>query len=326
MLVSIAGDDGDSQAFVNAIENDAELRDQIELRFANREQTSERITDAHILACGGISSEALAAGHNLRWLAFWSAGLDGKITSEMTNRNLLVTNASGVHGPNIAEHVLAWMLMFTREMPFYLRQQIAGNYGGGDNSGRAGANELTGQTLGIVGLGRIGEALTQRAKSFDMRVVGTKRNPTASYESAIHPDAVYAPEELPRLLAESDHVCVCLPHTPETEHTINAKMLAYMKSTAYFYNIGRGKVVDEAALVAALQNGKIAGAGLDVFETEPLPAESPLWKMENVLITPHVSGATPHYFSRFAAQFAANLKRYQNREPLQNLYDPQKGY
>ena len=326
VLVSMAEDDGDSQAFVNAIENDAELRDRIELRFANREQTLERIADAQIAACGGISNEALAAANNLRWLAFWSAGLDGKITPEMTNRNLIVTNASGVHGPNIAEHVMAWMLMFTREMPFYLRHQIAGNYVRGDNAKRAGAGELTGQTLGIVGLGRIGEALTRRAKSFDMRVVATKRNPAARYESAIAPDAIYSPEELPRLLAESDHVCVCLPYTPETEHIINAGTLACMKPTALLYNIGRGKVVDEAALVAALQKGTIAGAGLDVFETEPLPADSLLWTMENVLITPHVSGVTPYYFSRFAAMFAANLKRYLNREPLQNLYDPQKGY
>ncbi len=326
VLVSMAEDDGDAQAFVRAIEGDAELRDRTELRFARREETSAKIADAQIVVCGSIAPEALAAANDLRWLAFWSAGLDGKITPEMTNRHLLITNASGVHGPNIAEHVLAWMLMFTREMPFYLRQQIQSQWEREGNAQRIGAGELAGQTLGIVGLGRIGEALTQRAKSFEMRVVATKRDPNARYESAIAPDAVYLPEELPRLLAESDHVCICLPHTPETEHLINAEALAFMRPTAYLYNIGRGKVVDEAALVAALQGGKIAGAGLDVFEAEPLPAESPLWQMENVLITPHVSGVTPRYFSRFAAQFAANLKRYLNREPLQNLYDPLKGY
>ena len=327
VLVSMAEDDGDAQAFVNAIENDAELRDRIELRFANREQTAERIADAQIAACGGISSEALAAANNLRWLAFWSAGLDGKITPEMTNRNLLDYERKrgsrpeyrGTrHGVDADVHPRNAVLSArTNQRELRSRQQFAK---------RAGAGELTGQTLGIVGLGRIGEALTRRAKSFDMRVVATKRNPQARYESAIAPDAIYSPEELPRLLAESDHVCVCLPHTPETEHIINAEALAFMKPTAILYNIGRGKVVDEAALVAALQNGTIAGAGLDVFETEPLPADSLLWKMENVLITPHVSGVTPHYFTRFAAMFAANLKRYLNREPLQNLYDPQKGY
>ena len=325
-LVSLAEDDGEAKHFRDAIAGDAELRDQIELRFANREQILARIADAPIFVGGGISSEALAAANNLRWLAFWSAGLDGKITPEMTNRHLLITNASGVHGPNIAEHVLAFMLMFTREMPFHLRQQIQSKWEREGNAQRVMAGELSGQTLGIVGLGRIGEALTQRAKAFEMRVVATKRDPTARYEAAVKPDAIYASEELPRLLAESDHVCICLPLTPETHHLFNAETIALMKPTACLYNIGRGKIVDEAALISALQNGKIAGAGLDVFETEPLPADSPLWQMENVLITPHVSGGTPHYFSRFAAIFAANLKRYLNREPLQNLYDPQKGY
>ena len=326
VLVSMTESEPEARHFRDAIANDAELRDAIELRFAEREQIPEQIADAPIFVCGGISSEALAAANNLRWLAFWSAGLDGKITLEMTNRHLLITNASGVHGPNIAEHVLAFMLMFTREMPFYTRQQIAGKYDRGEYPKRSGAGELSGQTLGIVGLGRIGEALTQRAKAFEMRVVATKRDPNSRYEAAIQPDAIYAAEELPRLLAESDHICNCLPYTPETEHLFNAEAFAQMKPTAYFYNIGRGKTVDEAALVAALQSEKIAGAGLDVFETEPLPADSPLWQMENVIITPHVSGGTPHYFPRFAAIFAANLKRYLNREPLENLYHPQKGY
>ena len=326
ILVSMAETEPEAKHFADVVENDAELRDRIELRFASREEMPKRIMDAQILVCGGVSAEALAAANNLRWLAFWSAGLDGKITPEMTNRHLLITNASGVHGPNIAEHVLAFMLMFTREMPFYLRQQIARRYDRGEYPKRSHATELSGQTLGIVGLGRIGEALTRRAKAFEMRVVATKRNPTARYEAEIKPDAIYAPEELPRLLAESDHVCNCLPHTPETEHLFNTAAFAQMKLTAYFYNIGRGKTVDETALIAALQTEQIAGAGLDVFETEPLPADSPLWQMENVIITPHVSGGTPHYFSRFAAIFAANLKRYLNREPLQNLYDAQKGY
>ena len=129
-----------------------------------------------------------------------------------------------------------------------------------------------------------------------MRVVATKRDPNARYEADVVPDAIYPSEDLPRLLAESDHVCIALPYTAETHHLFDANMIAQMKPTAYLYNIGRGKIVDENALIEALSAGKIAGAGLDVFETEPLPTDSPLWKMENVILTPHTSGGTPNYF------------------------------
>jgi phosphoglycerate dehydrogenase-like enzyme len=159
-----------------------------------------------------------------------------------------------------------------------------------------------------------------------MRVVAMKRDPQARYAAEIVPDALYPPEALPRLLAESDHVCITLPYTPETHHLFDAARLAQMKPGAYLYNIARGKIIDEEPLIAALQSGTLAGAGLDVFETEPLPADSPLWRMENVLITPHVSGNTPHYFHRVAALFAANLKRYLHGEPLRNLYDAARGY
>ena len=326
VVVGMGGDDKEAQAFRAMQESDAVLRERIELRFANREEMPTVIADAEVVACGSLAPEALAAAKNLKWLAYWSAGLDGKISPEIAARNLLITNASGVHGPNIAEHVLAWMLMFTREMPFHLRQQIAGKWEREGNQQRIWASELSGQTLGIVGLGRIGEALTKRAKSFAMHVVATKRDIHARYAPDIAPDRLYAPEQLPAMLAECDHICICLPLTPETHHLFDAELLSHIKPSAYLYNIGRGKIVDESALIAALQNGSLAGAGLDVFETEPLPAESPLWQMENVLITPHTAGITPYYFQRFADIFAANLKRYLNHEPLQNLYDPQRGY
>ena len=218
------------------------------------------------------------------------------------------------------------MLMFTRELHLHMRAQVAGEWGRTSSFPRRGADELTGQTLGIVGLGRIGEALTRRARGCEMRVVATKRDPGARYEASVVPDALYSPEELPRLLAESDHVCIALPYTEETHHLFNAATIAHMKPSAYLYNIGRGRIVDELALTTALRENRIAGAGLDVFETEPLPADSPLWGMENVILTPHVSGATPYYFTRFAALFTDNLRRYLDDRPLQNLYDPQRGY
>ncbi len=334
VLVLLAPDDADAQTFRQAMDADENLRDQIELRFSRSEDADSQLADADIAVCGNLSPEQLERAENLKWIAFWSAGMDGKYTPQLAARNLILTNASGVHGPNIAEHVMMFMLMFTRNEPFYFRRQLEGEWKR-DNWGqekwnrqprRSAAEELTGQTLGIVGLGRIGESLAVRAKAFDMRVIATKRNPNERYDAQVPVDAVYGMDDLPRLLSESDHICVTIPHTPQTHHFISAEMLAHCKPSAYIYNIGRGSTIDEAALAAALEQGKLAGAGLDVFETEPLPAESPLWKMDNVILTPHVSGITPFYFKRFAELFLANLRQFLSSEPLQNVFDPIKGY
>jgi len=326
VLVLMAKEDADAQAFREAIEADPKLRERVELRFGKEEDAMRQAPEAEIVVCGALPPALLEAATQLRWVSFYSAGLDGKITPELAARNLKLTNASGVHGPNIAEHVMAFMLMFTRRMPFHLRAQVEGKWDRPPGSRSIGADELTGKTLGIVGLGRIGEALTIRAKAFGMRVVATKRDPGKRYEADIVPDALYPQTELPQLLAESDHVCVAVPYTSDTHHLLDAPMLAHIKPGAYLYNIARGKIIDETALIAALQSGALAGAGLDVFEIEPLPADSPLWQMENVIITPHTSGITPYYFARAAEIFADNLHRYLDNELLHNLYDPQRGY
>jgi phosphoglycerate dehydrogenase-like enzyme len=277
--------------------------------------------DAEIVCCGRIPDPILRNAEKLRWISFWSAGMDGKATPELLERGLLLTNASGVHGANIAEHVMAWMLMFSRGMHLFTRAQAQKVW-----RGDVRLNELTGQTLGIVGLGRIGEALAFRAQAFGMKVIAVKRNPQARYDRALSLDAVTGLESLPTLLTESDHVCIALPYTPETHHLFNAERLAQMKQTAFLYNIARGKIVDEVALVAALQEGRLAGAGLDVFEQEPLSAESALWDMENVLITPHVAGTTPFYFERTADLFWKNVARYLAHQPLENLFERKRGY
>jgi D-2-hydroxyacid dehydrogenase (NADP+) len=186
--------------------------------------------------------------------------------------------------------------------------------------------ELTGKTIGIVGLGRVGEALAVRAGSFGLRVIAAKRDVSIRHDQSIIPDALYRPEQLPEMLSKSDHVCITMPYTRETHHLFDEGMLAHMKASAYLYNASRGKIIDEQALVAALKNGRLRGAGLDVFETEPLSADSHLWEMENVIITPHVAGFTPHYFARAAALLADNLERFIEGRPLKNLYDPQRGY
>ena len=325
VLVALGADDPDAQAYRDAILPDSNLGDRIDLRFGRGDELAAHLPEAEVVVCGNLSPEQVSAAPNLRWISYWSAGMDGKATPQIRERGLLLTNASGVHGANIAEHVLCFMLMFTRRIDVHFRSQLAGRWERGLPANKAGASELTGQTLGIAGLGRIGEALASRAKAFGMRVVAVKRDPSVRHGAAPI-DGLYRLDEIPRLLAESDHVCIALPYTPETHRLFDAKMLSHCKANAYLYNIARGKIVDEPALIDALTSGGLAGAGLDVFETEPLPENSPLWKLPNVLITPHTSGITPYYYPRAASLFAENLKRYLRGDRLNNLYDPARGY
>jgi D-2-hydroxyacid dehydrogenase (NADP+) len=309
--------------FREAIESNLKLQSQVELRFAPAEDAFDAIQEAEVVECLKLPAELLAAAPNLRWASFWSAGLDKRITPEMEARGLLVTSASGVHGPNIAEQVMAYMLMFTRRISYYMRSQIAGQWTHGKDMT---FEELTGKTLGIVGLGHIGRTLATRALSFGMRIVATKRDTSNASKESFPLEAMYPAEDLPKMVERCDHVCIAVPYTRETHHLFDADLLSHMKSTAYLYNISRGKIVDEQALIEALEAGRLRGAGLDVFETEPLGQDSPLWAMENVIITPHIAGFTPYYFARVAALFADNLERYLEGQPLQNLYDPQRGY
>ncbi|MBC7527590.1 MAG: D-2-hydroxyacid dehydrogenase [Chthonomonadaceae bacterium] len=327
VLIQLEESGQDAETFRKAVLSDPALDEKVELRFLNGEDDFKRaIRGAEIVVCGNMPEDVLSNAVRLKWVSFWSAGLDHKITSALREHSPLITNASGVHAANIAEHVLMFMLMFNRRMNLHFRDQLESKWGHDFDARATGADELTGRTLGIIGLGRIGEALAKRAKAFEMQVIATKRDLSSRHSEEVELDAVYPASDLSRLLSEADHVCLTVPHTPETHHLINADNLALMKPTAYFYNIGRGKCVDEAALIRALQTGMIAGAGLDVFETEPLPSESPLWKMENVLITPHNSGLTPYYFSRAAVLFVENLKRYLADEPLKNRYEEKRGY
>jgi D-2-hydroxyacid dehydrogenase (NADP+) len=309
--------------FQEAIEGNPRLRDRVELRFARAEERIVAIKDAEVVVCGRLSPELIASASELRWVSFWIAGLDKQVTPELKARNVFITNASGVHAPNIAEQIITYILMFTRRMPYYMRAQMARKWA---HDQVISFEELTGKTLAIVGLGRVGEALAVRAGSFGMRVIAAKRDVSSRHDQSIIPDALYRPEQLPEMLSKSDHVCITMPYTRQTHHLFDEDMLAHMKASAYLYNVSRGKIIDEQALIAALKKGKLRGAGLDVFGTEPLSTDSRLWEMENVIITPHVAGFTPHYFARAAALLADNLERFIEGRPLKNLYDPQRGY
>jgi phosphoglycerate dehydrogenase-like enzyme len=329
ILIDLPPDSPDAAYFRAAL---ARFEGRVALTFAAGEGAADgadfarALAGADIAVTAALSDDELASAPRLRWLSSVAAGLDEIITPALLARGIAITNASGVHGPNIAEHVMAMMLMFTRGMPRLFRAQLARRWERDLKSRSGGPGELTGKTLLIVGLGRIGEAIALRARPFGVHIVGLKRDPSNRHDDGVTVDELLGLDALDDALPRADHVCVTVPLTRETHHLMDARRIARLRAGAYLYNISRGAVIDEPALVDALRAGKLAGAGLDVFEEEPLPATSPLWEMETVILTPHVSGMTPLYYQRTAALFAENLDRFLSGQPLENRFDPARGY
>ncbi len=263
--------------------------------------------------------QALAeAAPQLRWLQLTSAGLDRAARSGLIESDLMVTNASGLHATPIGEYVLLSMLMFCKGGHRFVRAQDRGEWV------RYMPQELYGKTVGVVGLGHIGEEVARLSKAFGCRVLATRRSVTERADSDI--GTLLPPGELPALLAESDFVVLAVPLTEETRGLIGEAELRQMKASAVLINIARGAVVDQEALIRALKDGEIAGAGLDVFDQEPLAEDSELWGMENVIMSPHISGGTEIYNQRAVGIFCDNLRRYLAGERLMNLADPERGY
>ncbi|MBN1139943.1 MAG: D-2-hydroxyacid dehydrogenase [Anaerolineae bacterium] len=291
--------------------------------------------DAEILYTFHLPPNALDLAPRLRWVQLHSAGADHLLDHPIMSSDVLVTTTSGIHATPIAEYVLASILAYRWQVPLWTRCQREGRWPS-DRWNLFARPELRGSTLGVVGYGSIGREVGRLAKAFGMRVLAARRSTgradqgyavdgTGDPDGTI-PERFYAPGALQAMLAECDYVVVALPLTAATRHTIGEPELRAMKPSAYLVNIARGGLIDEAALVRALREGWIGGAGLDVFETEPLPPDSPLWELDNALISPHVAGFTPHYDKRAVTLFAGNLSRYLAGLPLQNQVDKKKGY
>lgn len=277
----------------------------------------ELAPQAEIMVGWNVPREAVQRARKLRWIHSTAAGVDQLLHPDVLEREIAVTSSSGIHQP-LVEHVFALMLALVRRIQIAIRNQARGRWERREAMG----DEVRGKTLGILGLGTIGVEIAEKARVFGMRVIGTKRTPA----SLPHVDRVYPPEELREVLRASDVLVIALPLTPDTRHLIGEPELRAMRRTAFLINIGRGAIVDEAALVRALRDGWIGGAGLDVFEREPLPADSPLWGMEHVIVTPHVSGAWPGYLDAAVPLLCDNLRRYLAGTPMRNLVDKQRGY
>lgn len=275
-------------------------------------------TDAEVVAAFPMRMPEISILPRIRWLHSFSAGVDKILTPEVAHSSVVLTNSSGIHATPIAEHIMALCLMFARGFVKAAHAQQKAEWKK-DNTLR----ELRDSRVLIVGLGAIGRETARLAHQFGARVDATSRS---GKDKPDFVERLEKAEQLDALLPEADFVVITLPGTPETEHIFNASKFALMKQSAVLINIGRGSIVHEADLIDALQEGVIAGAGLDVFEKEPLPAESPLWHMENVVVTPHHSGLSHRYMDRAIERFCDNLRAYLAGDPLPNEVDKRLGY
>jgi len=277
----------------------------------------EEVGDADILF-GRLNPEMFKVAKKLRWNQTPMAGLERYMFPELIESDIIITNVAGIYNEEIATHVFALITAFSRGLHRLIRCQDQEIWERHENIETV---PLLNKTLGVIGLGGIGTEVARRGAAFRMRVVATRAHPEEGKPSFV--DKLWGPDGLHCLLEESDFVVVCTPHTPETEKMLRSEELRVMKKTAFLINIGRGAVVDLDDLTEALRNGDIAGAGLDVFEKEPLPMGHPLWKMKNVIITPHsaAAGLGPVYQERRVDIFLDNLRRFTEGKSLVNVVD-----
>jgi phosphoglycerate dehydrogenase-like enzyme len=258
------------------------------------------------------------ASTKVRWVHSRSAGLDKVLFPELVQSPVPLTNGSGVFSPSLGEFALAAILYFAKDFRRMIRNQEAGRWE------QFLVEEIAGQTVGIVGYGDIGRAVASRVHAMGMRVLALKRHAPASPDPFI--DQFFKPEELSQLLAQCDYVVVAAPLTPETHHMISDAAFAAMKPNAVVINIGRGPVIHQAALVRALAAGSIKGAGLDVFEQEPIPSGDPIYKFENVLLSPHCADQTKDWLNQAMRFFLGQYERFSNGQPLENIVEKHLGY
>ena len=304
-----------------------ELAPEMELLVTEGRDELEAALPRIEIAARRFPHDLIPRASSLRWMQQWGAGTDWLMRyPQVAQVDFVLTNASGVHAIPISEHILSLLLAFGRQLDLAIRAQVRREWrqpqGMNGDPGRP-VFELAGKTMLVIGVGAIGARTAEVAAALGMRVWGVRRDPTIAVP---HVEAIHGSERLPELLPGADFVVLTVPLTRETRGMIGEPELHAMKPSAYIVNIGRGATIQQPALVRALQEGWIAGAGLDVFEREPLPADSPLWEMENVIVTAHYSGRTPRYEERAMSIFLDNLQRYVEGKPLRNVVDKGVGY
>ena len=289
----------------------------------DRGKLAEAISDADIYV-GWIGDEQFSAAKQLKWIQSPSSGTNYYLAiPALVEGDVLLTSARGAHAACVADSAMAMILSFTRGIRDSVIAQNSRDWGAA-KSIRPKLVELTGSTMGIVGIGAIGQAIAKRAKAFGLRVQAVDR---FTNQGGQYVDDVWPIERLETLMAESDYVVVTLPWTPETDNMINASMIGTMKATGMLVGMSRGGIIDQDALGAALRENRIACAALDVFKPEPLPEDSDLWDLENLLILPHIAGGTQLEGQYIAGIFSENLGKFLNDDlPLRNQVDKLRGF
>ena len=295
------------------------VSEQVEVVLAESPQQVLEVAPEIEVVFGGLSREAYQRAARLRWIQSWGAGVDGLLWPELVDSEVVVTSAKGTVGVHLAEHAMALLLALTRGIAWAVRTKTWDDR----FPIRHASWELIDRTMGIVGLGGTGRDLAQRAAAFGMRLIAVDPEPVEVPQAVA---SCWGMDRFGDLLAESDVVAVCAPLTDQTRGMFDREAFARMQSHALLINVTRGQIVDEAALIEALEQGQIAGAGLDVTPQEPLPPDHPLWHMDKVVVTPHTAGGSPNRNDRITELFCDNLRRLLQGRPLLSAIDKKKGY
>jgi len=291
----------------------------------DRDAIRRHLPDADAAFTPFVDRDIFPSATRLRWVQSPAVGVGSLMFPELLASPVVITSARGIRARAIAEHVLGVTIALARKLPVAIRAQVEHRWAQDELEGPAvDVRTLHGLRLGVVGLGAIGIELVRIAAPFGFCITAIRRRTDQPRPEGV--DEVWPPERLHDLLAQSDVVVLAAPDTPGTRRLIGAPELDAIKRGALLINIARGKLVDDEALIAALRDGRLGGAALDVFTTEPLPADSPYWDLRNVIVTPHTSGAMQDYWTPLVALFSDNLRRFERGESLRNVVDKVAGY
>jgi len=291
----------------------------------DRDTLRRLLPQAEVAFTPFVDRDIFPSATRLRWVQSPAVGVGSLMFPELLSSGVVITTARGIRARAIAEHILGVTIALARRLPVAIRAQVEHRWAQADIEGSdIDVRTLHGQRMGIIGLGAIGCELVAIAAPFGFRITAIRRRAAVPAPPGV--DVVWPPERLPDLLAGSDVVVVAAPHTPATKRLIGRAEVDRMKRGALLVNVARGKMIDDEAVIAALGDGRLGGAALDVFSEEPLPPSSPYWDMPNVIVTPHVSGALRDYWTPLLALFSNNLRRFERGEPLVNVVDKAAGY
>jgi phosphoglycerate dehydrogenase-like enzyme len=294
------------------------------VQLQNYDGVPQEITDTDVFIGWSLRAEQLATAKKLRWIHSPAAAVHQLMYPEMIQSSVLLTNSTGIHGPVVAEHAITVLLALAKRLPQVMRYQAKREWSQEQLwRQRPRPREVADATVAVIGMGGIGREFAARAKALGLKVLGVRENPSKGAGGA---DAVFGPGDIDQVLAQADYLLLCTPVTPATTGIMNAARLGKMKPDAYLINVARGPLIDEAALLQALEEKRIAGAALDVFNEEPLPPGSPFWSLDNLLITPHTAAVTERLWERHYRLIAENLNRFLTGQPLLNQVDKTRGY